>query len=283
MGTETGVHERPGTLRGRGSLLAFFGLTFALSWVVWLPKAAVAQGVETPLIATLAGLPQVGAFGPSVAAFILVFASQGFRGVRALLGRAVDLGFDKRWLLPAVLLPPLIVLGALAVAIARGATPEYPWAGQPIVLPVAFVFVLLLGGPLQEEFGWRGVAIDPLQRRFGALGGSLLLGIIWAVWHVPLFFTPSEDVYYNNPFIGFLVSITLLSVLLTWVYNNTNGSLLPVILMHAAWNWSNGMFPTIDSDAGGLALVVLLGLTTLAVVAYWGPARLTRAPARGPS
>lgn len=276
MATTGVLDERRSPLRGRGSLITFFGLTFALSWVIWLPKAAVAHGVETPLVVTLAELPQVGAFGPSVAAILLVGASRGFRGVLALLRRAVDVRFEKRWLVPVLLLPPAIVLGALAVAVAQGETPEYPWAGQPVVLAVAFVFILLLGGPLQEEFGWRGVALDPLQSRFGALGGSLVLGIVWAVWHVPLFFIPSETIYYDNPFLGFLVSITLFSVLLAWVYNNTNGSLLPVILMHATWNWSNGMFPAIDSNAGGLTLMVLLGLTTLAIVGYWGPARLVR-------
>jgi membrane protease YdiL (CAAX protease family) len=280
MGAKRLVYQEPGTLSGRGSLLWFFGLTFAFSWGIWLPKAAVAQGVEMPLVERLAELPQVGAFGPSLAAVVLVLASQGFRGVRTLLRRAVDLRFEKRWLLPALLLPPVIVLGALAVAVAQGESPEYPWTGEPIVLPVAFVFILLLGGPLQEEFGWRGVALDPVQSRFGALGGGLVLGIIWAVWHVPLFFIPSETIYYNRPYFGFFVSITLLSVLMTWVYNNTNGSLLPVILLHASWNWSNGMFPAIDSDSGGLALVVLLTLTAIAVVVYWGPARLVRSPAR---
>ncbi len=279
MATERVLHERPGILSRRGSLLTFLGLTFAFSWLIWLPKAAVAQGVDMPLVVTLAGLPQVGAFGPSVAAVVLVFASQGFRGVLAFLRRAVVLRFEKRWLLAALLLPPVIVLGALAFAVAQGETPEYPWAGEPIVLPVAFVFILLLGGPLQEEFGWRGVALDPIQSRFGALGGGLILGITWAVWHIPLFFIPSETIYYDRPYFGFFVSISLLSVLMTWVYNNTNGSLLPVILMHATWNWANAMFPAIDSDAGGLALLMLLGLTTLAVVGYWGPARLVRAPA----
>jgi membrane protease YdiL (CAAX protease family) len=140
----------------------------------------------------------------------------------------------------ALVLPPAIVGTALAVAVATGTTPTFPWADQPIVLFIAFVWIFVLGGPIQEEFGWRGYLLDPLQERLTALGGGLAVGLVWAVWHLPLFYIPSETIYYQNLFLGFAVSITLLSVLMTWVYNSTNGSLLPALLMHTSWNWAHG-------------------------------------------
>lgn len=261
---------------GWRGIVAFLVLTFAWSWGFWGPKALYAVG----LLEGVPVLPELGAFGPTVAAFVLVASADGFGGVRRLAGRAIAFDYPKRWLAVAVGLPVAIVAVSLAVAVVTGTTPEFPWAGNPIVLPIAFVFVLLLGGPIQEEFGWRGYLLDPLQARLTALGAGLAVGIVWAVWHLPLFYIPSETIYYRNPFLGFAVSITLLSVLLTWVYNNTNGCLLPVLLLHTAFNWSQGMFPILDSDPASLTMVVLLAAAAGAAVVHAGPRRLVRSGAR---
>jgi hypothetical protein len=258
--------------RGRRRVVAFLLLTFGWSWGFWVPRALAAEG----LLESAPALPRLGAFGPTVAAFVLVAYADGESGARRLALRALDLDFSKRWLVPALLLSPGLVFASLAVAVATATVPAFPWAGEPVVLPVAFAYVLLLGGPVQEEFGWRGYLLDPMQERFTALGGGVAVGLVWALWHLPLFYVPSETIYYRNPFLGFAVSITLLSVLMTWVYNNTGGSLLPALLFHASFNWSQGMFPVLDSDPASLAFVALLAAVTVAVVAYWGPKRLTR-------
>jgi len=247
---------------GWRAVAAFLGLTFGWSWGFWGVQLLAAEGV----IAGVGAVPNLGAFGPTVAAFVLVAASDGRAGVRRLAGRAAQFDYPARWLAVALLFPPALVGGALAVAVATGTTPAFPWAGQPVVLVVAFGYIFALGGPIQEEFGWRGYLLDPLQARAGALGGGVAVGLVWAVWHLPLFFLPGETIYYENPFLGFAVSITLLSVLMTWVYNNTNGSLLPVLLLHTAFNWAQAMFPILDSDPASLALVAGLVLAVAAVV-----------------
>ena len=257
---------------GISGIVAFLLLTFAWSWGIWGPKVLLEQGI----IEGIPVLPNLGAFGPTVAAFILVAYASGFKGIRRLAGRAIQLDYPKKWLLVALLLPPAIVGGALAVAIATGTTPTFPWAGQPIILLIAFAWILVLGGPVQEEFGWRGYLLDPLQERLTPLGAGVAIGLVWAVWHLPLFYIPSETIYYDNPFLGFAVSITLLSVLMTWVYNRTNGSLLPMLLMHTAWNWSQGMFPVLDSDPASLTMVGLLVAATILVMVYSGPKQLGR-------
>lgn len=251
---------------------AFLLLAFGWSWAFWLPEALVAEGY----LESVPSLPALGAYGPSLAAFVLVTYENGRAGARRLARRAVRIDFPKRWFVPALLLSPAIVVGALAVAVVTDTTPSFPWRDNLVLFPITFVFVLLLGGPIQEEFGWRGFLVENLQNRFSALGTGVAVGLLWALWHLPLFFVPSDTVYYRNPFLGFVVSITLLSVLMTWVYNNTNGSLLPALLFHASFNWSQLMFPVIESGTGSLALVVLLAVTTLGVVAYWGPKRLVR-------
>ncbi|WP_236039596.1 CPBP family intramembrane glutamic endopeptidase [Haloarcula salinisoli] len=253
-------------------IVSFLFLTFAWSWGFWGSKILLEMGV----VEGVPVLPNLGAFGPTVAAVLLIAYANGFDGVRRLASRAIQFDYPRRWLLVALLLPPAIVGGALAVAVATGTTPTFPWAGQPIVLAIAFVWILLLGGPVQEEFGWRGYLLDPLQERLTPLGGGLAVGLIWAIWHLPLFYIQSATIYYQNPFLGFAVSITLLSVLMTWVYNSTNGSLLPVLLMHTSWNWAQGMFPILESDPASLAMVGFLAAATILVVVYTGPKRLGR-------
>jgi hypothetical protein len=262
----------------RRRVVAFLALTFGWSWGFWGPEALAAEG----LIADAPAVPALGAFGPTVAAFVLAAYADGGTGVRRLALRAVRLDYPKRWLIPALLLSPAIVFASLAVAVATGATLSFPWAGNPVVLPAAFAFILVLGGPLQEEFGWRGYLLDALQARFSAVGSGIAVGLVWAVWHLPLFYIPSETIYYRNPFLGFAVSITLLSVLMTWVHNNANASLLPALLFHTSFNWSQAMFPVLDSDPGSLTMVALLAVTAVAVVVYWGPSRLVRSEGTAP-
>lgn len=245
---------------------AFLVLAFGWSWGFWVPRALAAAG----LLGDLPSYPRLGAFGPTVAALALVAYDRGLVGARDLLARALRLDFPKRWLLPALLLSPALVGVSLAVAVATGTTPQFPWSGQPVVLVVAFAYVLLLGGPLQEEFGWRGYLHEHLRRRLAPAWTGLVVGLVWAAWHLPLFYVPSETIYYRQPFLGFAVSITLLSVLVGWVYENSRLSLLPAILFHASFNWSQGMFPILDSDPASLTLVGTLVATTVAVVVYWG-------------
>lgn len=264
------INEQSDTAKTR--LVAFFVLTFAFSWLLWLPKVVVASGAETGIavidriIVLIAALPEVGAFGPTVAAVLLVFHHVGWHGVTRLLRRAVDFAFPRKWLLPTLVLFPVFAVGALGVAITTGADPTLPWAGEAYVLPIAFVYILFLGGPLQEEFGWRGYALDPLIDRFGALVGSLGLGLVWGIWHLPWFYMPSMTMYYQRPFIGFMITITLLSVVMTWVFQNTGGSLAPMILLHASFNWSLWAFPAIESDTGGQAFIILMLAVTLLIL-----------------
>jgi hypothetical protein len=251
-------------------------LAFGWSWAFWVPKALAGFGV----LDGVPVLPELGAFGPTVAAFVLVAYANGATGVRRLFGRAVQVDYPVRWLAAALLVPVGVVATALAVAYATGTVPSYPWTGTPIVLPIAFIFVFFLGGPVQEEFGWRGYLLDPLQDRLGATVAGLTIGLVWAVWHLPLFYIPSQTIYYNLPMSGFFVSTAFLSVLHTWLYNNTNRSLLPALLMHTGFNWANGMFPVLESDPASLALLILLATVTVAVVAYWGPSTLSRSRSR---
>jgi membrane protease YdiL (CAAX protease family) len=141
-----------------------------------------------------------------------------------------------------------------------------------------FLLVTFLGGG-QEEVGWRSYALDRLQARFSALLSSLILGTFWAVWHLPLWFMPgtSQPV---TPFGAFLLMCLSLSVILTWIYNNTGRNMVAVILTHGMVNASHPLLPVINPGSPDQHVYVFWAFTIAATAAVitlvWGPATLTR-------
>lgn len=247
------------------NLLIFFLLTFFWSWIFWMPE--VFWGIRLYLAP----------FGPTISAFILAFINEGFIGVKKLLKRGIDYKFKKIWLIPIFLLMPSIVGFSLLIAIILGEPPpSMPIFSQPwIVIPVFFQ-ILFLGGPLAEEFGWRGYALDRLQKRFNALWSSVILGVIWGLWHLPLFFMKGQDIYRNVPIIGFIIGTVFLSILITWIYNNTGKSILAALLFHTMGNLAHFIFPAMSTRLGGLFSVILNILVVIIVLIFWGPQTLVR-------
>jgi membrane protease YdiL (CAAX protease family) len=150
-----------------------------------------------------------------------------------------------------------------------------------IFLPILYLSNIFIGGPIAEEFGWRGFALPKLQARIGALYAGLLIGVIWGLWHLPFFIFPEgASVIGNIPFVWYLPLVTAWSVLFTWIYNNTNGSVLMMILFHAAINTtlgSLGLFQITSEGARPLLLNVVLTWVVVAIIAaVFGSAQLSR-------
>lgn len=189
----------------------------------------------------------------------------------------MDFRFGKLWYLAVFLLFPVLIGGSLLLAVLTGdPAPELPALADPITIPVAFLYILLLGGPLQEEFGWRGYALERLQQKWNAVTSSLVVGLAWGAWHLPLFFMPRQEFYYQRPVWGLLLSTTLVAFLFTWLYNNTRGSILAAMLFHTMFNLSHYLFPTLGSDRASLFLFILLFSCVAAVLVVWGPRRMAR-------
>ncbi|WP_160672347.1 CPBP family intramembrane glutamic endopeptidase [Clostridium sp. C8-1-8] len=108
---------------------------------------------------------------------------------------------------------------------------------------INFFVVLFLGGPLGEEFGWRGFVLTKLQNKLNPIYSSVILGVIWACWHLPLFFIHGTP-QYGIPFSLFMISVMCLSIVFTWIYNRTHGSVLMTILLHTLYN----ITPIINPD-----------------------------------
>lgn len=162
---------------------------------------------------------------------------------------------------------------ALSVILLPGALASFSGlAGlAPLPMLTLFVYVFFLGGPLGEEPGWRGFALPRLQRRYGPLVGSLILGVIWAFWHLPIFWIPAwalPPTMLN--IVMFVSAATAFTVVMTWVFNNTKGSLFMAVLVHTAFDMVlailNKLFPVAIVNDYGSNVPVLIGLGALAFV-----------------
>ena len=166
-------------------------------------------------------------------------------------------------------IPAIEVLGAIVLP---GVLASFQSLTLSLVLtyPVAFVSTLILGGPLGEEPGWRGFALPRLQPSHGPLVGSVILGILWASWHLPLFWSGVWTPPTIPNIVMFILMITALTITMTWVFNNAKGSLLITMLMHASFNaFANKieepLFPAPILSEYGL-LPVLIGFGAVALV-----------------
>jgi uncharacterized protein len=131
------------------------------------------------------------------------------------------------------------VIAVLSVVVIPGVVGSFEGLGAlaPLSVLGIYVYVLFLGGALGEEPGWRGFALPRLQSMHGPLLGSLILGPLWALWHLPLFWTPWNELTVFNVVV-FVLSTTCLAIMYTWVFNNTKGSVLMAILIHATFDWT---------------------------------------------
>ncbi|WP_254769130.1 CPBP family intramembrane glutamic endopeptidase [Salinilacihabitans rarus] len=218
----------------RRPIVAFFVLAYAISWLGFLPSVLGVDG-------GLGGMNLlVAQFGPALAALIVLRYTGG--SVREWAGRVVRWRVPLRWW-AATLAIPVAVFGATGVGFALlGYEPDLSRLPDPLTtfLPTLVGLSLLAG--LGEEPGWRGFALPGLQERHGPLGATLLLGTVWAFWHLPVFFVDPRSAHgITDPVVLFgLVSLTALGIVLysfyyTWIYNRT-GSVLVMMLLHGGFN-----------------------------------------------
>ena len=249
----------------RYPLIVFFVLAYVFSWWPW------------PLYAFGLSPSPIIAFGPFLAAILVLALTTGKGGVVTLLRRMVRWRVRPVWYAVALLLPVAISGGAALLNVVLGASAPSPaelgaWSG---LVPTFFLLLLVPGiGGAWEEPGWRGYALPKLQGGHSALLASLILGVVWAFWHLPLMVIGqihlSDQVY-----------IVAWTVVFTWVFNNTNGSVLIAMLMHNMHNVISGgyfsaMFSGADWVRQGWLLVALWCAVAAIVVVVNGPEHLSR-------
>jgi membrane protease YdiL (CAAX protease family) len=265
---------RTGVL-ARHPLAFFFLIAYAGAWLLELPVVLSRTGTgllpyTLPPAVVIVAIAAATFTGPTFSAFVMARVTEGREGPKRLLRRYVQWRVKLRWYLFVLLvIPASEVLGAIVLP---GALASYHPVTLGLVLgyPLAFVATLVLGGPLGEEPGWRGFALPRLQTAYGPLAGSLLLGVLWAAWHLPLFWSGVWTPPTAANVVMFFVMTTALTVVISWVFNNAHGSLLITMLMHASFNtFANKvvapLFPAPLLNDYGL-LPVLVGFVALAVI-----------------
>ncbi len=259
------IHENANAIPPRGrSLLKFFLLVLALSIPFWVIGAV--SGLQL-----LPGLPvsSLMILAPLIAASILVYKEKKTAGVVELLKRSFDAKRIKKksWYAPAVLLMPVVTAltyGFMRLAGVYPATPHFQVPGALLMTLAFFVAAAM------EELGWMGYAIAPMQERWTALQAGLLLGLVWAAWHIiPLIQARRPAVW-----IAWWCLYTVASrILIVWIYDNTGQSVFTAILYHAIGNVSTMMFPEyFDPRITGLIIAALAAIVTI----IWGPRNLAR-------
>jgi membrane protease YdiL (CAAX protease family) len=260
--------SRPRPVNNVRSVFKFFILTFILSWLLWIASAAI-LGWDLSRTSALApisgGLYLLGVFAPALVAIALTAQSNGRAGTLALLSRTIKYSVPARWYIFAVAYFGTIKLTlAVVYRLTVGAWPnftEIPW------------FLMLAGTvvstPFQagEEIGWRGYALPRLSSHMGLPLASIILGVVWACWHLPFFFLSGTDKS-GQSFPLYLLAVTAISVSMAWLYWRTNGSLLLTMLMHSAVNNTN-IVPTPTSTAANVFTLRASLVSWLTVLLIW--------------
>ena len=240
-------------------LVSYFLIAYAVTWSVGFGSLVLLQGLPGVMI-----LPMI--TGPTIAAFIMTALTEGRPGLGRLLRRYVLWRVRLRWyVLVLVGIPAPLLLSTLI----------QPWGAafvsQVIAnYPLAFVVTLITGGALFEEPGWRGFALPRLQQQMDPLRASLVLGVLWAFWHLPIFFVPgfngsgSDLVGIVEAVASFVVGTTAMAVLFTWVFNNTRGSLLLAILLHASLDAASPSFGSLSTFLVLYLVIAAMALTVMA-------------------
>jgi len=211
--------------------------TFFVSWALWLIAAILTPPELSVGVRSLFFLP--GTVTPALVA--VWFASRSKSTAAELLQRVVRWQVAVRWYVFAVLY--IVVAKLTAAVVYRLAAGDWPeFSDAPFYL---LLLATVASTPVQvgEELGWRGYLLPRLASAAGWPVASLVVGVVWASWHLPLFFLPGTDST-GHPFIPFVLAVTAVSVAMTWLYFKTGGSLLPVMLMHAAINNLTGLVPS---------------------------------------
>ena len=265
------VHTQ--SLVRRHPLISFYVLTYAITWSLWAPLVIFPDQLPGPLAFVLVVL---GSNVPSTLGLVFIGLLRGKVGVRRVLRRLVHGRIGLRWYLAALALSMLAPLAIGVSILFGGATPVLGMT----ILGVLFLFAFHIfpGSALGEEIGWRGFVLPRLQARHSALKASLIIGILWGCWHLPLWLRGNES-HPISLFVPFVIAVIASSVMYTWLYNNTGGSLFLMVLFHAASNLPITILISPMGSRGAqpfLIYVALMVVAAAAIVIATGAENLSR-------
>ena len=273
-------------------LFSYFLLAYAFSWITLIPYILSEWGV-LPKASFFTLFYIIHTFGPSLSGILMTRILEGKEGLIRLRARINQRQAGWQWYLFILLgIPALVMIG---VVVQPGALASFQGFTPAILISyvINYVLVFFAGGPLGEEIGWRGFALPRMQPRYGPLWGSLLLGFLWTCWHLVDFLTASKGggpgTSFNTFLLNFLVyllMVTSLSIIFTWVFNHTQGSIFTAIVAHASVNTPElalvPLFVAVDMIALHRAGLIAFAVTAILIILFTR-GRLGYQPEQNPS
>lgn len=251
----------------RTTPLSFFVLAFAITWLAWMVPVLAGRGMFTLSSTMQIVWLLIGSFGPFMAAFVSTYRDGGWPHVREFFGRCLRYRIGPLYLIAALLLEP--ALGWItAWWLARHGGPPLGINVSLAHLPLLYAILFFGGGSCNEEFGW-AYAIDRLQLTRPLALAAPVFGVIWGVWHLPLFYIPgtSQSVM---PFWAFAILTTALRVIYVWAYEGAGKSILASLLFHTAANLCFNFYMLVDTsprhDERGLIVFALLNVPVAVIL-----------------
>jgi len=244
-------------------LWLFFVLAYFISWLLWTASVLNTYGKNIPDILLL--ISNFALLGPMIAALILKRTYEGKGSGFKLIKSSWNWKFNKLWLIPTLLLPAAMI--ALTMIIKMNVEDiRFAITDVQMPIPIFIIVLFFVGGPL-EEFGWRGYVLPKLLARYSFIVSSIILGVLHGLWHLPLHFM-EDTVQSAIPIWEFIAVTAVGTFIYTWIYINTNGNLMLMILHHWAGNLSAALLMYWDTSLGrwiffGIQLVVVILITLL--------------------
>jgi len=247
----------------------YLAFTFALTWGIWLLTLS-----EFNLRVSNAILIVIGTFIPSFVGLLMEYKINGIKEFIKSAKRIVNPKISLKWYLyifgamPTIMLLSYAVLQLSGRAIPNSEFPVY-------TIPLVFIYIMFLMGPLGEEAGWRGFLLQRMVFFYRPLYASIVVGLIWSLWHLPLFFLDAtiQSKLANNysfafAFCGYILYTLMITIQISILYINTKGNIFGVILFHTMANTSLGMMPLILSKTGAITLLEIMILVTVVLIIF---------------
>jgi len=258
----------------RNSLSIFFILTFAITWTMWFPAALTKLNGGASILGPDNPIGQLGRWAPGIAAIILTTIIAGKQGIGALFRPLKVWRVNIGWYLVALFYQPLLFFFAKWIDSLFGNIYEVVSPLTTVEGPIFFVglavVISAIPGAFMEELGWRGFALPRLQIKNNALIASIILGLLWGAWHIPSLIFFGETNTLN--IIWSVANFIPVTILFTWLYNNTQGSLLLVTLFHASIQYSNNFLGVIPTETAN----IVNWLVAIVIMAVFGLKNLSR-------
>jgi membrane protease YdiL (CAAX protease family) len=244
----------------------FFLIAYAITWSVWTPITYGYVYRSLELSPPIILLYIAGSFGPFLSAVLVTALSGG--SLRALFSQLVKWRVSVKWWLVAFFMPIILYAVMAGIHILLGG--QLNWNEVSLLaLPGGFLTVFLWGGG-NEELGWRGFALPRLQERYNSFIASLIIGVIWTLWHAPVGIIELGFVDWAKDLPFYTISVTGISFVATWLYNKTGGSVLLTMIFHASVNSSQSLYPVENmfSQTGEFArtgawIIIILALLVI--------------------